>query len=176
MAKRFSRYKFALKANGGATGGALKKYNDFITGNSEYTRKTSTGSGAMVERGVAPFSLNLGTNTLLVALTERALTRMTAIGLSETILELKTTDDTTLPAGISPAKIAGAKGITGVPDQSKITGVAYKRLTTDAFVSPFGAKGATQKYGEAVKIIKDAVEASSKNHSVSFTPERILMN
>lgn len=174
MAKRFSRYKFALKANGSATGGALKKYNDFITGNSEYNRAVSSGSGAFADREIIPFALDMGSNFLLVNITERALTRLAAIGLSESLLSLKEKSANAIDVKLIPAKINGAKASTPTNKISQITGVAYKKATADAFSAPFGAKTATQKYGDQVKILKTAVEESNSKHSVSFTPERII--
>lgn len=174
MAKRFSRYKFALKANGGATGGALKKYNDFILGNSDYVRTAPSGSSTIVERQLTPFALDLGTNFLLVGLTERALVRMTAVGLSETLLNLAPAEEEALEVKLIPAKISAAKAQAADSEISKITGVAYKKVTSDAFVAPFGAKTATEKYGARVKALKDAVESSNKKNSASFSPERII--
>lgn len=174
MAKRFSRYKFALKANEGASGGALQKYLNFTTGTTKLTRTAPTGDGDLLEKMLNPFAVDLGTNSLVVSHTSRAVDRASAIGLPIADLGLVVVDPNKVTTySINPARASGAKFKAGTPKTSQITGVKYQKTTEDAFSIPFGRKTTTEKFAEAVLRMRGLVQANNSKHSISFQNEKL---
>lgn len=183
MPKRFSRYKFALKAAGGeaAAGSPLKKYQDFVEGRAtpEYTREVGSLPGKEIPIYVIPF----GEATdifYLIGLSTRANAQ---IGLVGGASALKTETVTSLPDGSDTAvsnKFTSAAATvfvgtgTGTAILSQVTGVRYKPRNGQSYTLPFGkgagATGPAATFKGRATVIQETVVATP-GRTVSFRPE-----
>jgi len=194
MAKRFSRLKFAVKMLEGTTppaGSALANFQLFQAGNPEYTPKPGAGAleprGGSIVRGVSPFGKPIGTanaNSEKVAISGRAFTQVTALGLDATgtgANNLNLLETFNNAGSFEAAKIivfVGASG-SGDPTRSTITRLSYKKRVGNSYTYPFGATGTAPNDHEQTKATALAVAIAAKDagdaansYSCTFKPER----
>ena len=184
MAKRFSRYKFALKANNGTTetGSALDKYKKYQTGETKptYTRSDTSNPGGLAVLYVCPFAAAVGA-IYLTYISKRAQTNLGTVSDNATTVFNHIT-----PAGgdtpienpmFLPAKaIVNMSGTGTTTETSKITGLTYKKESdSKSYTIPFGSKKARvadDTLLAQIAIINTAVKAKSAESIVSFQPEK----
>lgn len=184
MPKRFSRYKFALKAVDGAppAGTALARFKSYRDGSSTptYTRAASSNPGELKSVYVIPFGEGADVY-YLVTVSDRALGQQALVGGQAELKYL-------FPAGLpdaasstesnkfSPATVT-VFDPTGAPttETSQITGVQYKKRTGASYSLPFGkaaaATGAAAAFKTRANAIKAAAETAAPENSVTFKPE-----
>lgn len=184
MAKRFSRYNFALKAAGGsgASGSALDKYSQYKTGANKvtYTRNAGSNPGSLVEIYLSPFSAAPDTR-YAAQMSQRAKTEMANLGTTDTNCHhLSAAADAIINPGYVPAKaIVHVSGTGETTETSQITGEQYKKETGAAsYTVPFGGtltNGDSRIFLNVIQEIKAAVEAKNTEYSVNFVPERFYL-
>ncbi len=176
MARRFSRFAWAVKNNGGTNGGAVQKYLDYKTGTTTLTKTAPSAAGVSTAYAVTPFGLGDGTTQHLIKVVNRQTARAGVLGLTPAELGLDTTVTDVNKLSLRPSKITGAKALTPATKTSQITGLTYKKRSTDAFSIPFGRKTAAdreaERFSELVVIAKNA----SPGCSISYIPERLIRN
>lgn len=150
--KRFSRYKFALKANDGEAAGssALGKYKNYATGATKlsYPRSAASATKGLVDVNILPFAAFDNDLYYLSQMSNRASDEMGSIPIDATFL-----NHLTISAGktsIVYPKFRAARAVfkTGTLGKtrttSKITGVSYNKETSRVTYSyPFGRKAST---------------------------------
>jgi hypothetical protein len=182
MASRFSRYKFALKANGGgaATGTALEKYKKYATKETvpTYTRDGASNPGTFKVMYLCPFSAGVG-EIYSTVMSQRSFDALGTIADNAATVFNHITpgaDPVITAMNYVPAKaIANLSGTGTSKEPSKITGVQYTKETgAKSHTVPFGCKK-TRVIGDTVldtlAAIRAAIKAKSVESVVSFKPE-----
>lgn len=188
MAKRFSRYAWALKAlDGNAPAGTpIARYKDYKAGTVKptYTRNSTSNPGALKQIFLAPFSVPPD-NKYAAQMSQRAFDKMSDLvssaptGLFHHLTQGQTNDVTVNP-GYSPAKATiNVSGSGSTAEISKITGVSYQKETGAAsYTIAFGGQlsaGDNRYFMNVVNNIIGAVKAKNSEYTVSFTPERFRL-
>lgn len=183
MPKRFSRYKFALKASGGsaAENSPLAKYKDYVEGRTipNYERDAGSNPGKEIPVYVIPFG-EIDDIYYLIGISTRANNQ---IGIAGGATALNTETISSLPAGADTAvsnKFTSAAATVfvgtglGDPDPSQITGVRYRKRLGQSYTFPFGkeasATGANATFKGRATVIQEAV-LGTPGRTVSFRPE-----
>lgn len=184
MAKRFARYKFALKAVDGVAPetSPLGKYQKYRKGETQvnYPSNEASNPKELVQIILAPFSVPPDTK-YAAQMSKRAFDKMADLvsGSPATLFHHLTqgTDSTTqVNPGYSPAKaIIQISGSGTTNEISQITGVTYKKETGAAsYTVAFGGQlsaGDNRYFLNVVNNIKGAVKAKNSEYTVSFSPE-----
>lgn len=183
MPKRFSRYKFALKAAGGsaAEGSALAKFKDYAEGRvvPEYERDPNSNPGKEIPIYVIPFG-EVGDVYYLIGISNRSNNQIAIAGgatalKTETVESLPDEADTAQSNKFTSAAAVVFVGTgTGTATPSQITGVRYKPRLGNSYTFPFGkgagATGAAATFKGRATVIQETVLATP-GRSVSFRPE-----
>lgn len=193
MPKRFNNLDAALKylRPPGATEGTavpdapantqLLKYQEYKAGKTiiSYTRSATSNPGGLQGAALKPFALaTADTTQFLVQVSERAITNISAAGVTATVLNIDTTPsgiaDLKTVNGFTPARavVKDVTGTTATTETSKITGDTYKKKAAASYTFPFGRADTGNVTYAAVKgAIAAAVAGSAGNKGVSFKPE-----
>ena len=184
MGKRFSRYKLAKKLAGGRgeANSALARYVDYAEGKTRlnYPRAASSKHEGIVSVYLNSF-LNPGTATQFGKATMSLRAQNNLNNLIDVVSKFnhqtftEGTDTVILEGNWEPAKAVIRTGGTGTtPETSQITGEPYTKKTgAQSYTIPFGNDAGGNFYDIASEI-NTGVTAQNADHTVSFTPERIM--
>lgn len=181
--KRFSRYKFALKANNGeaGAGSALGKYKDYSTGATKptYTQSPDSNPVSLDEVWIIPFQAGSDDSLYHATVSKRSIT-----GFSVTKLAIADLNHITPVAEpkINTPKFSAARAIIAVAgvatskETSKITGIIYNKKTgLRSYSYPIGRKKAavsdTNCFSSVASVIRGKSAPAGSSNSVSFKPE-----
>lgn len=184
MGKRFSRYKFALKAVDAQppAGSPLADYQSYRNGTRTvtYNRDENSNPDSILAIYLIPFS-EPEDLYYLTGISERANGQVALVGGVENLkfklpTDIADTDSTTESRGFQPAKAVVFNGTGGAePEPSRITGVSYKKRIGASYTFPYGiaasATATEANYIVRTREIRDAVNPNGTNRSVSFKPE-----
>jgi hypothetical protein len=187
MAKRYSRYEFALKTlrnpaqvNDSAeivappSSSALYQYYLFTTGQKviEVNRTAASNPGKIEFIAIQPFGLSVATtNEVLVPFSNRAAERFSTFG-GAALYGHKEAGSQSPNLALKPAQaiISQFSGTT-TPKTSSVTKVPYKRKEAQTYTVPFGATATDGAHERSKQLqIISAIEALN-NVSVTFKPE-----
>lgn len=188
MARRFSRYAWALKAIDGQApaGTAIARYKDYKAGTIKptYTRNAASNPGELKQIYLAPFSVPPD-NKYSAQMSKRAFDKMgDLVNSAPTSLFHHLTkganDTIVLNPGFSPAKATiNVSGTGSTTEISKITGESYKKETGSAsYTVAFGAQltaGDDRFLMNVLSNIMTSVKAKNSEYTVSFTPEQFRL-
>lgn len=166
MSKKFSRLKWAVKANGGSfVEGDLKHFSDYYANNPELDDESD------IRPQIAPVKVK----SFYSGYVYETIVSKTAIAQAKDLIDLQvlnwTNGEAILHDQFIPAKIVITKIGDLVTKVSKITGWEYKTKIQGRYTYPIGQNN-NQEMAIALENAENSAKQKNSNNLIAIEPER----